>query len=516
MRWRIALAGMAGMAHTVSLAWPWDAFFVRGQSVWWLQALALVGYVLAIEKTPTTRQAGCVGLVFHTSMLSTSLYWLYIAMDTYGGMPTWLAMSAVVVLAAALSLYGAGAAMLYVQWRSARVWWRAFLFAVTWLLAELARGQWLTGFGWASAGYAHTTGPFAWLAPWMGVYGIGLVCALWASALAQSMLRKRWVHATAWGATLVVVGWGLGPAVFTQPGASLQVALLQGNIAQDEKFESTTGVAMALSWYGEQLHSAQADLVLAPETAIPVLPQQLPEGYWDGVKPALTVQQKVQLVGIPMGSYSEGYTNSVIDLAGLPGRVDYRYDKHHLVPFGEFIPPLFKWFVRLMNIPLGDFNSGAVLQKNVAVAGTRVSPSICFEDLFPEELAVRFLAQTDSPTIFANFSNLAWFGDTTAMYQHLHISQMRSLEFERPFLRVSNTGITSVLDHQGRITAVLEPLTRGVLHATVQGREGLTPFARWSARWGQLPLWMLGISVLLAAYRVRPRKAADTAGAPQT
>lgn len=504
------------MLQAASLAWPWDFFFVRGQSLWWLQAMALLGYVFTLERTPTAKQAGCVGFVFHVCLLGSSLYWLYIAMATYGGMPGWLAASAVVALAAALSLYGVAAAMVYVQRRNTGALGRAWLFAATWLLAELARGQWLTGFGWASAGYAHTEGPFAWLAPWVGVYGIGFLSALWMAALAQFMLRKRWAYAMAWGATLAVVGWGLGPGSFTQPGASLQVTLLQGNVAQDEKFESTTGVATALSWYGAQLRTAKADLVLAPETAIPVLPQQLPDGYWDGVKPPFDTKQSVQLVGIPLGSSSEGYTNSVIALDGLPGRVDYRYDKHHLVPFGEFIPPLFKWFVRLMNIPLGDFNRGALLQRNMAVAGTRVSPSICFEDLFPEELAARFLAGADSPTIFANFSNLGWFGDTTAMYQHLHISQMRSLEFERPFLRVSNTGVTSVLDHQGQVTAVLPPLTRGVLHTTVQGREGLTPFARWCARWGQWPLWALGIAVLLAACRVRLRKAAGTAGAPQT
>jgi apolipoprotein N-acyltransferase len=223
----------------------------------------------------------------------------------------------------------------------------------------------------------------------------------------------------------------------------------------------------------------------------------------------------VRLVGIPLGSYSEGYTNSVIDMASLPQGINYRYDKHHLVPFGEFIPPLFKWFVRLMNIPLGDFNRGALLQASVPVAGARVSPSICFEDLFSDELAVRFLSEADSPTLFANFSNLAWFGDSSAMYQHLHISRMRSLEFQRPFLRVSNTGLTSVIDHQGRIIAALDPLARGVLHATVQGREGLTPFARWSARWGQWPLWILGISLLLAAYLLPARKPANMAGAPQ-
>lgn len=512
---RFALAGLFGLAHAISLAWPSTVLFARGQNLWWLQTAALLGYAFIVERAPTIRQAGCVGLVFHVSMLITSLHWLYIAMATYGAMPGWLATAAVLALSLALSLYGAVAAMLYAQLRKRAAPWRALLFAATWLLAELARGQWLTGFGWAAAGYAHTDGPLVRFAPWIGVYGIGMVCALWAAIQACALIDKRWLFSLTWCLPLALLSAG-DAATFTQPSVPVRVALLQGNIAQDEKFESSTGVAAALSWYGEQLRSVQADLVLAPETAIPVLPQQLPDTYWAGIQPVQESKHGVRLAGIPLGDYSEGYTNSVIDMASLPQRIDYRYDKHHLVPFGEFIPPLFKWFVRLMNIPLGDFNRGALLQKSVPVVGARVSPSICFEDLFPEELAVRFLAEADSPTIFANFSNLAWFGDTGAMFQHLHISQMRSLEFERPFLRASNTGVTSVIDHQGRVITTLEPLTRGVLYSTVEGREGLTPFARWSARWGQWPLWILGVSLLLAAYLQRPRKLADTTDAPQT
>lgn len=509
------LAAAAGLMQALSLAWPWDVIFPRGQSLWWLQLAAMIAYVLALERMPKARQAGFLGLVFHSSMLSASLYWLYIAMDTYGGMPGVLAGLAVAALAVVLSLYSALAAMLYAHMRNAGAPWRALLFAATWLLAELARGQWLTGFGWAAAGYAHIEGPLARLAPWFGVYGIGFFSALGTAVLVQALQHKRWILSSAWIAALGIAGAVAAPGVFTQPGSSLRVALLQGNIAQDEKFESSTGVAMSLSWYGEQLRLAQGDLVLAPETAIPILPQQLPEGYWAGVAHSAQGGHPVQLTGIPLGSYSEGYTNSVIALEGLPDRISYRYDKHHLVPFGEFIPPLFKWFVRLMNIPLGDFNRGALLQKNVTVQGIQVSPSICFEDLFPEELAARFQTETDRPGIFANFSNLAWFGDTTAMYQHLHISQMRSLEFERPFLRVSNTGMTSVLDHQGQITAMQKPFTRGVLSATVQGREGLTPFAYWCARWGQWPLWIFGLGVLLGAYLLRPHKHADTADVAQ-
>lgn len=516
MRWRIVLAVSAGMLQSASLAWPFDAIFPRGESLWWMQVLAVTGYVAAIGRTGKITDAGLMGFAFHASALAASLYWLHIAMATYGGLHPVLAWGAVVLLASGLALYGGGAAMLYGLACKHRMGMAPLSFASTWLLSELMRGQWLTGFGWATAGYAHVEGPFAPLASWVGVYGIGFASALWAAGFARSLHAQSWRSGALWLAVLVTAATSSTLGQFTRPSGTLDVALLQGNIAQNEKFDSTTGVISALTWYSDRLRTARVDVVLAPETAIPVLPQQLPDGYLANIQSSSEASQTVKLVGIPLGSYSEGYTNSVLALGGGGQDANYRYDKHHLVPFGEFIPPMFKWFVRLMNIPLGDFNRGALQQESLVVRGERVAPSICFEDLFSEELALRFGDAANSPTVFANFSNLAWFGDTTAMYQHLHISQMRSLEFERPFLRVANTGITSVVDHRGQLTAQLPPLKRGVLHATVQGREGLTPFAWWSARFGQWPLWIVGGVILLWGAAARSRVGASAKTAPQT
>jgi apolipoprotein N-acyltransferase len=144
----------------------------------------------------------------------------------------------------------------------------------------------------------------------------------------------------------------------------------------------------------------------------------------------------------------------------------WRYDKHHLVPFGEFIPPLFKWFTRMMNIPLGDFNRGAVGQDSFDWKGQRLAANICYEDLFGEELGVRFVDPALAPTIFVNVSNIGWFGDTVAIDQHLQISRMRALEFERPMVRATNTG---------RRSSSTTP-------AGWSSRCHATPVARWSAR----------------------------------
>jgi apolipoprotein N-acyltransferase len=257
-----------------------------------------------------------------------------------------------------------------------------------------------------------------------------------------------------------------------------------------------------LQWYGEQLNRSTAALVVAPETAIPLLPGQLPEGYWQALQRRFSGGAQAAMVGIPLGSYQEGYTNSVVALHGGQ-TVPWQYDKHHLVPFGEFIPPLFKWFTTMMNIPLGDFNRGAVGQASFDWQGQRLAPNICYEDLFGEELGVRFSDPAQSPTIFVNVSNIGWFGDSFAIDQHLAISRMRALEFERPFVRATNTGATAIVDHQGRITAALPRLTRGVLDGTVEGRNGLTPFAWWVSRWGLWPLWLAIVVILALAWRRR-------------
>jgi apolipoprotein N-acyltransferase len=157
----------------------------------------------------------------------------------------------------------------------------------------------------------------------------------------------------------------------------------------------------------------------------------------------------------------------------------------------------------MMNIPLGDFNRGTVGQESFEWKGQRLAPNICYEDLFGEELGVRFLDPELAPTIFVNVSNIGWFGDSVAIDQHLQISRMRAMEFERPMIRATNTGATVVIDHTGRVSHSLPRHTRGVLDATVQGRTGITPYAWWVARFGLWPIWIVAIAIVLVATRTR-------------
>jgi len=362
----------------------------------------------------------------------------------------------------------------------------------------------LTGFGWGAVGYAQLNGPLQPWLPWVGLYGISWLAALLAAVLVALLGVGRTKQKVA-TVLLVLVIAGLPlvlPASAGLDRGSLSVTLLQGNIAQEEKFEPATGVLKALRWYGAQLQASPSELIITPETAIAVLPQQLPEGYWQALQQRFASGQQAALVGLPMGEMAEGYTNSVVGFA--PGQVaPWRYDKHHLVPFGEFIPPMFRWFIDMMQIPLGDFSRGALPQPSFEWRGQRLATSICFENLFSEEMATQFVDASTAPTILVNLSNLGWFGEHLAMDQHLLIARTRSLEFDRPFLLATNTGQTAIVSRQGQVLQALAPHTAAALHGTVQGRSGITPYAAWVSRFGQWPLWLLAISIVLGAAGLR-------------
>ena len=472
------------------------------RTAWWpLQLLCAAGLAHLVWPAAPAR-AAALGWAYGVGWLGAGVWWLFISMHRYGHLPALLAAVAVLALAAALSLYLAAAMAIVARWRSG-LWWRdSTLFAAVWLLAELARTWIFTGFPWLASGYAHVDSPLAMLAPWLGVLGIGMVAA-WLAAL----LSHAWhaPHASAGALALLAAAAWIGPTGYSRAGATLSVSLLQSNVPQDEKFvvEQLPATLAALS---DTLRAARGQLVVAPETAIPLLPSQLNElapGYLATLSAHFDHPGRAALIGIPLGDYDRGYSNSVVGLTQNAAQ-PYRYDKQHLVPFGEFIPPGFRWFTDLMNIPLGDFMRGARNPASFVFAGERWAPNICYEDLYGDELALRFADEAAAPTALVNLSNIAWFGDTIAIDQHLQISRMRALEFQRPMLRATNTGATAVIDHEGRVAARLAPFTSGVLEAKVQGRSGITPYAWWAGRLGLWPY--LAVAALLLALAGRWRK----------
>ena len=476
----------------------------------WPVQMVIVGVVATVGSRLTPWASARFGWIFATSWLACGIWWLFISMHRYGGLPAWLSVLAIVLLCGFLSLYMALALGLFARLRGHSAWRGAVLFAALWLLAEVARGALFTGFPWLASGYAHVQSPWAVLAPWVGVYGIGCVAAFVAAWVALGWARGGRERAVALVAAALALGactaWG--PAQYTRPVGTLTVSLLQSQVSQDEKFDPER-IPQALDWARSQLLAAPGDLVVAPETVIPLLPADLDPQYWASIVAHFHDGTQGAVLGLPLGNEEVGYTNSAVGISAAT-RTDpqgyYRYDKHHLVPFGEFIPDGFKWFTRLMNIPLGDFNRGPVGAPSFAFRDERIGVNICYEDLFGEELAERFDDGARAPTLFANISNIGWFGDTIAVEQHLQISRMRALEFQRPMLRATNTGPTVVIDAQGHVDAALAHAARGVLNGTVQGRSGLTPYARWACAFGLWPLVLAALVMVLLSAAPQPAR----------
>ncbi|WP_457389998.1 apolipoprotein N-acyltransferase [Roseateles sp. P5_E1] len=470
-----AVALAAGLLHTASFA-PTGA--------WYLQPIALALLFATVEQA-TPRFASLVGALFGFGWLASGLWWLHISMHQFGGIPWLLAALAVALLAAFLSGFYALALGLTARW-IAPGRWRLLALVPAWLLAELARATWLSGFPWIAAGYAHTVGPLAGWAPWVGVYGISALAALAAAGL---VWLKRGAVAWAAPALLIPLAGLLLPQDFTTSSGRLALSLVQPSIPQDQKFDPAR-FAANLELLARLIESARGQVVITPESVVPLPLAELDRA----TLVRLARPERPALLGAFLGNADEGFVNSVVALGS-----DYHYGKRHLLPFGEFIPPGFGWFVHAMNIPLDDQARGDH-QRPWAVAGQRLRPLICYEDLFGEDF-VQSAVGPDAATAFVNVSNLAWFGTVMIQDQHLQFSQMRALEFQRPVARSTNTGATALVDHHGHITARLPALQRGVLEVEVDGRSGSTPYARWLAALGLWPLWLLSLLALAGVRR---------------
>ncbi len=499
--WRYAclLALLAGALNVFAFA----PFFV-----WPVQtlSLALMFSLLCLRTEWTKKQFAGLGFCFGFGLMFSGVSWLYIAMTRYGGMPLVAAVFSLAALAAYMSLFAAAvfAAGRYVQqrWCHPPAVFLLLILPSFWGISEFLRAYLLTGFPWLSFGYAHQASPLAGWAPLLGVFGLGGLGAMMAGGLTLLALQRslRWL---AWCVLLAlpVAGLAARHITWTTPhGQALTVRLVQTNIDQGAKFDEAF-FHQLLRQVASAITVQPADLIAIPETAIPVTQAYLPPDYLPRLQQFAQQSESHLVIGLVMENEQARYSNSLLGMSPDASKT-YRYDKHHLVPFGEFVPWGFRWLVDMMQIPLGDQVSMGVLQPAMQVKDQKVMPNICYEDLFGDEIALQLRTQAqqgEAAHILLNVSNLAWYGDSIAIPQHLQISQMRSMETGRPMLRSTNTGATAIIDAQGQVLAQLSPQTQASLSGSVQGMQGLTPYVRF----GDAIAALLAAIALLAAWILR-------------
>lgn len=453
--------------------------------------LVTLALLFALWRRASPRRAAWLGFLWGLGFFLAGVSWVYVSMHDFGGMAAPLAALATLLFCAYLALYPALAG-----WLVARVSGNSALLAAgAWTLSEWLRGWLLTGFPWLALGYSQAPpSPLAGFASVLGVYGVGFVSAL----IAALLVRPSWRNA-ALIAALVLCGQVLYRMDWTHPvGVPLTVSLLQGDIAQSMKWQPEQ-LQQSLDTYARLAREHPAQLTVLPETALPLFFDELPAGYLHQLMANGPV-----LAGVVVRTRSGGYTNAAVALeAGAPVRA---YAKTHLVPFGEYVPGGFSWFLALMHIPMSDFTAGPARQSPLAIAGQRVMPNICYEDLFGEEI----IRAGPEATLLINLSNTAWFGHSLAQPQQLEIAQLRALENGRFMLRATNTGMTAAVRPDGVVAAVLPAFAIDALTVKVQGYTGMTPYARW----GNALIVVIALASLLPAL-ARRRSAAQVGLQPE-
>ncbi|MHB0972660.1 MAG: apolipoprotein N-acyltransferase [Thiobacillus sp.] len=475
--------------------------------LWPLPVLSLAVLFGQLSRTASVRAGFLTGLAWGLGFFLTGVSWVFVSLWVYGGMPAWLAALATFLFCAFLALFPAtvGALQAYPNKHIAPALRILLLIPLAWSVTEWGRGWIFTGFPWLVVGYSQVPdGPLAGYAPLVGVYGISFLLALIAGLLAWGGTTRGPLAPRVWAAAAIVAlgvgGQALHGIAWTAPdGKPTSVALLQGNIPQDMKWRPEKTRA-TLETYARMAAVSSAQLIVLPETALPLFESELPGAYRDGLTALGRKNGGDVLAGLPTGSLEGAYYNSVVSFGNAPGQ---RYSKVHLVPFGEYIPlkTVWGWVVEVLHIPLSDFARGAVDQRPLAIGGQRVAADICYEDAFGEEI----IRQLPEASVLVNVSNLAWFGDSLAPWQHAQMSQMRALETGRMMLRATNTGLTAIIDAKGHVLAGLPLFTAGSLSGEIQGYSGSTPYVRW----GNAPVLMLwgGLGLVLLVTALYPRGA---------
>lgn len=498
-RLKYLLSIAAGAALPLAFA-PFEQF--------WIAPLSYAA-LFYLWRDAAPRQAAALGFVFGCASFGFGTYWTFIAVRVFGGAPIALALFLMVgltlVLAGFIALAGFAAARFF-RARGAVAW--LVTLPALFVLAEWLRGWLFTGFGWLAAGYTQTDTWLMGYAPLGGILAISLAVVVTAGGLltlAFGTLRER-AAAAAVVVAVWVGGFAAGTQSFTQPKErALDVALAQGNIAQEVKWEPEELPGMMLLYSELTKQSAGADLIVWPEAAIPTLVEYV-EPYLEGIRKQSEEQGSTVLLGIlrlPEGAKSlEEFQNIVVALTDEP----QTYVKRHLVPFGEFfpVPDFIRGWMRYMNLPTGDAIPGAPDQPPFEVIGEKIAITICYEDVFGAEQ----LHSLPEATLLVNVSNDAWFGDSIAPHQHLQIARVRAAEAGRYLLRSTNTGVTAVIGPRGELVDTLPQFRTGVLKGTVRGYTGATPYAR-VGNWLVVSLTLVMLAGAHAAARAGARRSRD-------
>ena len=495
MHW-ITRAGWPG--HLIALgAGALTPLALAPFAIWPLALLSIALFYLGLREL-TPRQAALRGWCYGVALYLAGSGWIYVSIHDYGAASPLLAGGLTLAFCAAVALFFALPAWLWARYlrRPRPGVAEALAFAALWLAQEAFRGWFLTGFPWLYAGYSQLDGPLRGLAPLGGVWLLSFVLALTAALLCNLLQLRRQHLALASGLSLLLGPWLLAQALNEHAwthakGEPLRVAAIQGNVEQNLKWDPDALEAQLALYRDMTLASPPAELIVWPETAVPVL-KEYAEGYLAVMARIASDRQAALITGVPLRQVNAAGERRFYNAITVLGEGQGTYLKQKLVPFGEYVPlqDLLRGLIAFFDLPMSDFARGPAQQPLLQAKGLRLASYICYEAVYPE-FAAELARDSD---LLLTISNDTWFGRSIGPVQHLQMAQMRALEAGRWMIRATNNGISVLIDPQGRIQSRIPQFQAAVLYGEVQAMQGHTPYLRF----GSLPLAILAALILLA------------------
>jgi len=471
-------------------------------------AVLTLAFLYDLLSKSTAREGFLIGWSFGIGLMGFGISWVRISLSEYGNMAPWLADLMTLLLVVVMALYYGIAGARVGRINSGPRWCAPLLaFPAAWVLTEWLRGWLFTGFPWLTIGYTQIDSPLGGFAPILGVHGISLAVALSAGllwALVRWSGRSRYL-ALAGFVLIWLAGSVLTGVEWTEPeGDPFLATVVQANIPQNLKWNPDSRIPSLRAYVELTRDHWDSDLIVWPETAVTDFLHQVRSAFIEPLAEEAREHDSELVIGIPvMDVEARTYFNGLISL----GTFQDVYRKRHLVPFGEFTPfkGLLGPIAHAFEVPMSDFNAGTAPRPLLRVGKRLAGVSICYEDVFPAEVTEAL----PEAAYLINVSNDAWFGDSLAPHQHLEMARMRARENGRWLVRATNTGISAILDHRGRIAGRVPAFQRGAYTAEVQPRRGATPFVRLGSRLTIDVAFLMLVTALLCMRREKLRQAAS-------
>ncbi len=424
--------------------------------------------------TKSYKQSIYLTWAFGFGMFATGTHWIYYSVHFFGGAHWSFAALLTLAFAAFIGSLLIPLGIISHYFRKHSIFMRVLLLLpAAWVLTEWFRSWFLTGFPWLLLGQSQIDTPLANIAPITGVFGVSWLTAILAAVILLLWLgsKVQRLQVLSLAAVIFIGTWGLTYIQWTQPiGEPIKVSLLQGNVAQENKWQPEYHQSTLDMYRAMTEKSWDSDLIIWPETAIPDWFGAVSEQVIEPLRSAALVEQTDVLVG---GFYSDGKSsyNSIMAITAAGGTEIYA--KQHRVPFSEYIPFLeyLRFLEQWVRLPYDSVGKGEG-KTTLDLSHHTAQMSVCYEDVYGNES----IAGLPEASLLINLSNDGWFADSIQPIQHMQIARMRAKEAGRYLLRATNTGISAIVNENGRIIHTADPYINTIIKGLAQGFSGTTPY----------------------------------------